>query len=604
MQYGIDDRYMQMTASLKHFDAYSVEKDRMSFNANISMYDLWDTYLAQYEMAFGTNYKENPSENGNAFGAMCSYTAINGVPSCANDYLLNQVVRKYWKGMEKAGDEKDTVVIGSDCRAIANFISFTPPIATNNEDAAAAGINGGCDIELGGDKYASTTAGGDGSLEAAIKNNKVSMEVLDNSVRRVLRPRFLLGLFDNNLSDQIYTQYSNNDINNQHSKDIQLEGALQGMVLLKNEQNTLPLKSFDGMKLAVVGPHSISQRDLFESYMGDGACPGGGEDCVTTVGDYFTFLNDHYTGGLTTVVKGVDMDSNNTSDIVNAISAAQEADYVILMLGIGNNQEKEGTDRDNTDLPGLQESFAQQILNVGKPTILVLISGGIITIDKLSGTAPAIIQGFYPGFRTGEALYKQIFGIENRWGRLPVTFYGSSFKDEVSMTVFDMPPNEGNKYPGRTYRYYTGDSVLWEFGYGLSYSEYQIQNCKVYENDNTDSFIITCELENTSEYDGDEVIMIYHQVSKDIKSKVDHPVPLKNLVNFDRIFIQHGKTQFIEISVAKSKLALTTDKGDKALYSGVHYFIVTDGLSSQTLKVALNIEGGKSIIKQVPQPKA
>jgi len=168
------------------------------------------------------------------------------------------------------------------------------------------------------------------------------------------------------------------------------------------------------------------------------------------------------------------------------------------------------------------------VLSIGKPTVIVIVNGGMIAIDNLMN-APAIIEAFYPAMRGGEAIAKSIFGLENRWGKLPVTIYGANYINEVDMYSFDM-----TKSPGRTYRYYT-DKPLFKFGEGLSYASFNITCFKL------DIPQIECIVKNVGQINGDEVLMAYHRVSDDIKKKVSHPVPLKSLVDFARASVEKDK---------------------------------------------------------------
>jgi len=333
---------------------------------------------------------------------------------------------------------------------------------------------------------------------------------------------------------------------------------------LKNERKTLPFRT--DLKLALVGPHVFSTRDLMEDYKGDMECFGGGDACVQTIAQFFTqFLGDNVL-----VEKGVDMDSTNASGIPAAIAAAEAADQVLLCIGIGNQQEHEAIDRTSITLPGLQEMFALKILALGKPTAIVLINGGIVAIDNLVAPAPAIIEAFYPSMAGARGLYLTVFGYENRWGKLPVTIYSSNFVNEQSMFSFDMTTP-----PGRTYRYYTGDP-LFPFGWGLSYTTFAIA-CAGTSRSNFTNVNVT--VKNTGTLEGDEVVLAFHRVSDAIRKSVPHPVPLRSLVDFTRVQIDSGSSVITQFSIPWSKLLLTNSQGNKVLYPGTHYLDFTDSVA-------------------------
>jgi len=312
----------------------------------------------------------------------------------------------------------------------------------------------------------------------------------------------------------------------------------------------------------------VSQRDLFEDYKGDQLCYSGGNECVRTIGE--VFMTQHG-GSMTTVVKGVDLNSTDTSGIPAALAAASAADHVILCIGLGNDQEHEGIDRSDSSLPGQQQNFSQQILALGKPTIIVLINGGIVSIDTLITPAKGIIEAFYPGMRAAEALYSSIFGYTNRWGRLPVTIYPANFVQQQKMTNFDM-----TTAPGRTYRYYTG-TPLFEFGFGLSYTEFAIGATLA-----SDNITVNVNVKNVGSRKGDEVVMLYHRVSDQIKSSVNHPVPIRQLVDFNRVTVDSSAMTNFTFIINDNELALTNLNGEKVLYAGTHYLDVTDGSSTPT----------------------
>jgi xylan 1,4-beta-xylosidase len=576
MQEGPDPRYFKMVAGLKHFDAYSVEDNRSSRMFNISQFDLFDTYLYQYKMGF------HPSM-GNAGAAMCSYAGVNGVPSCAHDYLLNEVVRGHW--------ERPDALIVSDCGALANMQRFSH-YAKDMKDAAAKALLGGCDVDLGDGLYSLVEVGGMGSLLEAYAAGMVNTGDIDTAIGRILLQRFRTGLFDP-IEDQPYMKYGAQDVNSTDAHALVLDGALQGLVLLKNEKGLLPLTK--GTKIAVLGPHVNSTRDLFEDYMGDQVCVNGTLTCVQTIGATFQRLNGKEN---THVCVGVGLNNTNTSLIGPALDMAKDADVVLLFIGDGNEQEHEGIDRPNTLLPGLQESFAEQVLALGKPTVIVMINGGMVSIDNIAGKAQAIVEAFNPGLRGAEALFLSLFGEANRWGRLPVTIYPMDYTDQVDMYSFDMTAG-----PGRTYRYYKGD-VMFPFGAGISYTTFALtcdMNPAVISAGG--SAKVECQVKNTGDRAGDDVIMVYHAVDTDIAAQVDHPVPLRQLVAFERVSLDVGEAATVTFAIGTDQLTLTNNDGDRVLYSGAHLFSVSDGTNEEG-PLQLTVQGNRfrTVVERVPRP--
>ena len=386
-------------------------------------------------------------------GTMCSYAGENGVPSCANDYLLNQVIRS------AAGFNRSDVVVGTDCGAVNNMVDANH-YAKSDLDAAAKTLNGGTDLELGDQTWSSIANGGKGKLAEAVAMKMATVERIDESVSRIMHLRFITGQFDpieppppppppsssspssgdapqSHLAAgetiSLYTSIGEEGINSTAGWQLNLEAALQSFVLLKNDGDVLPMKK--GKKTAILGPHVHSTRDLMSDYKGDQQCAYEGKDwvkhgggdygCFPTIAEAFVAAN----GAANTVVsQGVEMASSNSSGIAGAIAAAQAADQVLLFIGIGNHQEHEAIDRMNTSLPGLQEPFTLQVLAACKakqiPVAVVLINGGAVAIDPVVPAAPAIVEAFYPSVRGAEALTMMAFGeTSSLFGKMPVTMY-------------------------------------------------------------------------------------------------------------------------------------------------------------------------------------
>jgi hypothetical protein len=504
---------------------------------------------------------------------MSSYSGINGVPSCANSFVIEDVVRGAWG--------RDDVIVATDCGAISNSLNYQH-YSTSHADAAAKALNAGTDLDLGDNFYAPVRHGGNGGLPSALAQNMTTELQVDTALRRVLTPRFRAGLFDP-LELQIYTTYPIGLVNSTSHHDFVLEAAEQGIVLLKNERNTLP---FDATKsVAVIGPHAASTRDLFESYLGDELCLGGGYACVPTVGQRFTQLNGNDVSTIVVAaldIFGVELYEGSYDE---ALAAAKEADQVVLAVGLGNEIEYEPHDRTTISLPGDQEALVMDVLRLGKPTVIILINGGAVSVENIEPLAPAMMEAFYPGRRAGDALYRLIYGQSNRFGKLPMTIYKSSFVNEQSMRSFDM-----TTAPGRTYRYYT-NPVTFPFGFGLSYTTFKVDCSTRMEGVDSNMLVtISCAIENVGGRSGDEVLMVYHRVSDEIRVGLDHPAPIKTLVDFARVSLTDYSDQslsaIIQFSIPMKRLTLTDTNGNKVLYAGNHGLEVSNGHSvSQAFSV-------------------
>jgi len=570
MQQVDENGQLKMLNYLKHYTAYSVEAHRFTFKANVSLFDFWDSYLPQYEMAFTKG--EHP-----ASGAMCSYFAPNGISMCGNNWLLNQVVRGNGDPSKGGvGWNRPDAVIMSDCSAVNNMRHNG--YATTEVDASAKALNGGLDVYGGWNDDLWTQ----GYLHQAVTQGLVKAADVTRAAKRTVMQKLKVGLFDPVVDKSgkptkwIALGSDISNINSTYSQQVSYEAALQAPVLLKNDGNILPITN--GKKIAVVGPMAVEKAGLLSDYAKPQSMPSCGVNCMDTIG---IAINRANSKGSTLVEKGVDVSSSNTSNIDAALKAVEEAEVVVLVLGITKSQEHEGIDRGSTTLPGLQESFAHQVLNASikdqpKPVILILCSGGILSVDSLvigSKSLPgAIIEAFNPAVMGPRALADLILGNENRWGKLPVTIYPQNYTAAIKITDMSFPSSVNGI--GRGYRYFKGQP-LFAFGAGLSYTTFKL-SCAASTSNKT-YFSFECTVSNTGHRRGDEVVQVYHSVSTDIAKQCDHPVPIKRLVEFERISIEPNENVKITFNIPLTSMRLTTNSGKRVIYPGKHFLTFSRG---------------------------
>jgi hypothetical protein len=378
---------------------------------------------------------------------------------------------------------------------------------------------------------------------------------------------FEAGRFDD-ISTIGWMKYGINDINSTYHQQIQYEAALQSFVLLKNDNNALPLKA--GQKLAVLGPMGVTQAGLLSDYASDDICWQGTFDCIQPLAQGIADINNA-AGGSTSILKAVDVNSNDSSNISAAVALAQAADVVVLIMGIDKTIEHEAHDRTDTALPGMQPTLITQILALNKPTILVLSNGGALAIDDFVQGPSAIVEVFNPAVKGSVALAATLFGQENRFGKLPYTMYPHDYINQQNMSNFDM-----SLAPGRTYRYYTGQP-LFPFGHGLSYTSFGL-SCV----NSSAAYSHTCTVVNTGSVAGDEVVMVYHSAGDAVRKEANHPVPLRSLVAFERVRVEAGGSVSFDVSLTPSMTMLVNEDGVKTLYRGEHEFIVSRGPGLKT----------------------
>jgi len=432
---------IQASACCKHFVANELDNwngtDRDHMNAIVSPQDLQDSYLPPFQACV---------EQGRVSGIMCSYNSVNGIPSCANEWLLKTVLREDWMF--------DGYVV-SDCDADADVFN-THNYTTTPEEAVRDVLRAGTDVDCGGfvQKY----------IQSALNKGVVTMDDIDTALKRMFRVRLRLGHFDVSPLDTIGLD----TICSPYAKEIARDGARQGTVLLKNDHMFLPVNKTEVQRVAVIGPNANLSKSIALYY--------GGPPC----GLIYYCLTDAVAQYIpqTTMVPGLpSVLSNDTSGFTDAIAAAKAADLVVLALGLDGTVEGEGDDRTSIDLPSGQKQLVAAITAaVTRPVVAVILTGGAVDLSSLlsNSMVGAILEAGQPSV-TVLGVADLIFGEAVPAGRMVQTTYPADYVNQVSMFDMGMRPGPSNwppfTNPGRTYRFYTGKPVL-PFGFGLSYTTF------------------------------------------------------------------------------------------------------------------------------------
>jgi pre-mRNA-splicing factor SYF2/beta-D-xylosidase 4 len=376
---GQSSRYLKLAATMKHFTAYDLEHwegyDRESFNAIVSQLDLVQTFYPPFQRTV---------QSGGVHGVMCSYNAVNGVPSCANPFL-SQVVRQQW-GFQG--------YITSDCDAIYD-ICYAHNYTSTPEQAVADALSAGCDLDCG-NTY------GD-HLISALQQGLVNISYLDASLTRLFTLRMQLGLFDP-VAGQPYTNYTLDVVDSAQHRALARQAAREGITLLKNQPAAgdaaplLPLRA--PLRIALIGPNANVTDTLCSNYYGE--LPH-----VVSVLEGLSAV----AGASVTFVHGCDINSTDTSGFPAAVAAAAAADVAVLVLGLDQTIEREGLDRITISLPGVQEQLAQAVFAKQPRTVLVLVNGGPVAIEWEAAELPAIVEAYYPGEEGGNAIADILFGL-------------------------------------------------------------------------------------------------------------------------------------------------------------------------------------------------
>lgn len=525
---GDDPKYLKAAACAKHYAVHSgPENTRHTFNTFVTPYDLWDTYLPAFR---------DLVEDANVAGVMCAYNAYDGQPCCSNELLMQEILRDRWNF---------TGYVTSDCGAIDDFYKHhkTHPDA---KYAAADAVFHGTDIDCGNEAYK--------ALVDAVNIGLISEAQIDISLKRLFNIRFRLGMFDPSENVQ-YSKLDLSVLESQKHKDLALKITRESIVLLKNENNFLPL-SKKLKKVAVIGPNANNEVSVLGNYNGFPA------EIVTPYEAIKAKLKN------TEVIfeKGIDFvapTEDNKSEITALVKRLKETDIVIFVGGISPELEGEempvniegftGGDRTSIKLPKVQTDLMKALLAENIPTVFVMMTGSAIATEWESQNIPAIINAWYGGQDAGTAIADVLFGDYNPSGKLPVTFYE---KDS------DLPAFNSYEMKNRTYRYF-GGQVLYPFGYGLSYTEFEyapIQMASVVKAG--DNVKVSVNVRNTGKIDGEEVVQLY--ISSDGKGQM----PLHALKGFERIFLRAGENKKVEFDLSPRELGVVYNDGTLKISAG------------------------------------
>jgi beta-glucosidase len=529
---GDDPHYLKLVATPKHFAVHSgPESERHRFNACPSARDFRETYLAAFKACI---------QEGGAVSIMGAYNRLYSEPCCASPLLLEKIIREEW-GF--GGEDGLQGYVVSDCGAIDD-IYFHQQIAHSLAEAAALGMNAGCDLNCG-DTYA--------DLGTAVKKGLVSEATIDQAVRRLFTARFRLGMFDP--PERVpYAQIPMEINDSPGHQALALQAARESIVLLKND-GLLPLKEGLG-SIAVIGPNADNVNVLLGNYFGTPSQP-------------VTILEGmrRRVGAQTQIryASGCSVVRETQSGFPEALQVARESDLVILALGLsqlveGEEGQQEGVDdnsrslgdRRSIELPGGQEALLQAVHAIGKPVVLVLLNGSALAVPWAAEHLPAIVEAWYPGQAGGTAVAEVLFGDVNPAGRLPVTFYRGTDQ---------LPPFEDYSMRGRTYRYFRGEP-LYPFGYGLSYTRFAYRDLKIETTgEEMPGAKVQLVIENSGDRDGDEVVQLY------LRSAAA-PGAIWQLRGFERVLLRAGESKTITLDLDEARLACFDDAGRECIFPG------------------------------------
>lgn len=539
-----------IAACAKHFVAYGAAEGGRDYNSTfIPERVLRNVYLPPFKAA----------ADAGCATFMTSFNDNNGVPSTANSFVLKDVLRKEWK--------YDGMVV-TDWASALEMVNHG--FCTDGKDAAEKSVNAGVDMEMVSETFIQ-------NLKQSIAENKVSMETIDNAVRNILRLKFRLGLFDNPYVVTPQTvKYAEKHL--QTAKT----AAEQSVILLKNENQTLPFT--DKIKtLAVIGP----MADAPYEQMGTWVFDGEKEHTQTPL----TAIKEMYGNKVKVIFeKGLEYSRDkNTAGIARAVSAARQADAVVVFVGEESILSGEAHSLANLNLQGAQSQLIKELAATGKPVVTVVMAGRQLVIADEVKVSDAMLYSFHPGTMGGPAIADILFGKVNPSGKTPVTFprmsgqvpiYYAQHKtgrpaNPTEMLIDEIPVEAGQTSVGcRSFYLDAGNSPLFPFGYGLSYTTFEYSNLSLASDKLTaqDTLSISFTLKNTGKYDGTEVVQLYVQ---DKVGSVTRPV--KELKRFQRVTLKAGESTQVSLNLPVSELAFwgydmnyTVEPGDFTLWVGTN----------------------------------
>jgi beta-glucosidase len=559
----------KLVASPKHFAAYGQPEGGRDYNTtDMSVQRLWNLYLPPFKAAIDAG----------ADTAMCSFNAINGIPGCGNDYLMNQILKGQW--------DFDGFV-ESDWTAVAEMRACPPVTPNSGECGHGVAADGPAAAELalesGVDSEMTSTLIRDFGRQL-LQERRISMKQIDDAVRRILRVKFRAGLFEKPYApftpDQVEAQMLRPD-----AVAAARNAASRSMVLLRNEGGVLP---FDpSRRTAVIGPLAKNQHDMLGPWWG----AGRDTDAVTV----FAGINAQSPGA--TFAEGCKLSNTepphadaegcgSAAGFAEAVAVAEAADQVVLALGETREMSGEAAARSTLDLPGRQEELIEAIEATGKPFAVVLFNGRPLALEDVVDDAPAILEAWFPGVQAGNAVADVVFGNVNPGGKLPVSFPRRLGQVPIyyNHERTGRPCNPDVKWNSR-YRDIPSCAPLYEFGYGLSYTTFAVSNLELSSSSvsRNGHLQATVTVTNTGSRRGDEVVQLYIH---DPVASISQPV--RRLRGFERVTLNAGQTRTVSFTLDRSDFGFYDDRGKFVVEPG-QIDVYAGNSSSATMKRSFTV---------------
>ena len=552
---------LRIATTAKHFAAYGFVESALEYNASeISNNTLFNQVLPPFKAAVDAGLKT----------VMTSFNTINGIPASGDKFLLRDVLKNKW-GFNG--------FVISDWASIREMIPWG--FSKDEKEAAISAVEAGTDMDMEGGIYVPY-------LIDLVKQGKVKQEFVDDAVRRILRVKYELGLFDNpyRFLDE---KREKEVIGSKANREAVLDMAKKSIVLLKNDTNLLPLKK-SGQKIVLLGSLAESKN----SPLGSWRIAADSNTAVSVLEGM-----QQYKGNSLNYVKGLDLTTleptfltevqYNTTDksgFEKAKKAAKEADVVVMVLGEHGFSSGEARSRTNLDLPGLQQEFLEEIYKVNPNIVLVLNNGRPLTISWAAEKIPTILEAWQLGTETGNAVAQVLYGDYNPSGKLPMSFPRNIGQVPIAYNHYSTG-RFTNKDNNVFWSHYSDveKTPLYPFGYGLSYTTFEYSNLKI----NKKSFPkgekveVSVDLKNTGKVTGKEVAQLYLQ---DEFASVVRPV--KELKGFEMIELKAGETKTITFTLTNAELGFYNNQNEFVVEPG-SFKVMVGGSSDANLTTQFNV---------------
>lgn len=520
-------------ACVKHFAAYGAPQAGRDYNTvDMSRRIFLDTYLPPYKAAIEAG----------AGSVMTSFNELDGVPSTGNKYLLTELLRNElgFKGL-----------VVTDYTSINEMVNHG--IVANDEEAGTLALNAGVDMDMQGEIYFKY-------LEKQVKAGIIKEKQIDDAVRRILRVKFQLGLFDDpykycSEAREKAVVYSKANL------EAALDVAKRSLVLLKNDNQTLPLKK--GEKIAVIGELAASKRDLLGSWIAAGKWEN-----IPSLLESMKAKNAQIT-----YAEGCKKMGDDRSGFAEALRTASKADKIVLVIGESCDWCGEASSRSNIQVPGVQTDLLAELKKLDKPVVVVLMNGRPLDLSREETLADAMLETWFAGSMGGEAISQVLYGDYNPSGKLTMTFP----RNIGQVPLYYYAKNTGRPIylPNEKYKSKYIDvpnDPLFPFGFGLSYTTFEYSNLQLSDTVLTaeGSIKATVDVKNTGKVSGEEVVQLY---TRDLVGSVTRPV--KELKGFQKMELKPGETKSIEFLLKPEMLAFHrldmsfgTEPGEFLLFVG------------------------------------